>query len=113
MASFHEPGAAVGCACTVQRAFADFNRNSLEQLQVRIGLHSGEPVEDSNDLFGATVQMAARLCQIARPATIVVTDEMRSQVADDFAFRELGQHQLKGFVDPVSLFEVDWRSAAS
>lgn len=113
MASFHEAGAALGCACTIQRAFADFNRNSLEQLRVRIGLHSGEPVEDSNDLFGATVQMAARLCQIARPETIVVTDEMRGQVADAFAFRELGRHHLKGFVDPVSLFEVDWQSAAS
>ena len=111
MASFHGGDAAVNCACAIQHAFSDFNRDSAEKLQVRIGMHSGEPVEDSNDLFGATVQMAARLCQAAAPEAIVITEEMRNRLEGNFTFRALGDRRLKGFAEPVALFEIDWRGA--
>jgi class 3 adenylate cyclase len=67
MASFDDAAAAVDCARAIQQAFEAFNLASREKLQVRIGLDAGEPVADSNDLFGSTVQMAARLCQSAEP----------------------------------------------
>ena len=86
-------------------AFADFNRSSSEPIRVRLGLHAGEPVEDSNDLFGATVQMAARLCQAAEPDTIVASREVRALCADDAGWIALGEAQLKGFAQPVSLFQ--------
>ena len=73
MASFDEVAAAVDCARAIQQAFDAFNLASKEKLRVRIGLDAGEPVADSNDLFGATVQTAARLCQAAEPDTIVVS----------------------------------------
>ena len=70
MAAFADATAAVDAARAIQRAFEAFNMASREKLRVRIGLDAGEPVADHNDLFGATVQMAARLCQSAEPDTI-------------------------------------------
>jgi class 3 adenylate cyclase len=61
----------------VQRAFADYNAGSREPMQVRVGRHAGEPVEDSNDLFGRTVQLAARLSDVAPPAEIVTSEVVR------------------------------------
>ena len=83
MASFAEVRSAVACGRAILAAFAAFNLSSGEPILVRIGLHVGEPVEDSNDLFGATVQMARRLCEAAEPQTIVASGEVRALCPDD------------------------------
>ncbi len=78
MAWFDGVAAAVDCACAIQQAFDAFNVASKEKLRVRIGLDAGEPVADSNVLFGATVQTAARLCQHTEPDTIVVSGQYQN-----------------------------------
>ena len=108
MASFGDVVAAVTSTCAIQRSFESFNRNSTEKLQVRIGIHSGEPVQDSNDLFGATVQMAARICAHAAAEAIVVSDAVRRDLAGRFNLNALGPCRLKGFAEPVALYEVEW-----
>ena len=110
MASFDEVTAAVDCSRAIQQAFDAFNLASQEKLQVRIGLDAGEPVADSNDLFGATVQMAARLCQSAEPGSIVVSETVRELVPERINLGNLGFRSLKGFSDPVEAFEVSWRA---
>ena len=107
MASFADTAAAVASARAILEAFADFNRSiSAEPIRVRIGLHAGEPVEDSNDLFGATVQMAARRRQAAEPDTIVTSSEIRAACTDDTSWIALGEIRLKAFPAPVPLFRV-------
>lgn len=109
MASFDEVRAAVDCARAIQQGFDAFNLASREKLRVRIGLDAGEPIADSNDLFGSTVQMAARLCQSAAPDTIVVSETVSALVSDTFDLLDLGPCPLKGFVHPVRAYEVVWR----
>lgn len=109
MASFDDVSDAVDCACAIQQAFDAFNLASKEKLRVRIGLDAGEPVADSNDLFGATVQTAARLYQNAEPDTIVVSRAVSELVSDRFLLVPLGRKALKGFVHPIEAFEVVWR----
>jgi class 3 adenylate cyclase len=108
MASFDEVAAAVDCARMIQQAFGAFNLASSEKLRVRIGLDAGEPIADSNDLFGATVQTAARLCQDAGPDTIVVSAAVSELVFDRFPLVSLGHKALKGFARPIEAFEVNW-----
>ena len=63
MAAFGSISAAVEFAINAQRAFALWNAKSEPPLQVGIGISAGEPVTgDNDDLFGAAVQLAARLC---------------------------------------------------
>jgi class 3 adenylate cyclase len=64
MATFADAAACVQCARAIQQAFEAFN---LAGKESRVG----EPIADSNDLFGATVQLAARLCQLAEPDAIL------------------------------------------
>src|SRR5215210_2688494 len=90
MASFEETKAAVDCARAIQQALDAFNLASREQLHVRIGLDTGEPVADSNDLFGTTVQTAARICQSAEPDTIAISENVRSLLAESFELIDLG-----------------------
>jgi class 3 adenylate cyclase len=109
MASFDKVTEAVACARAIQQAFDAFNLASREKLRVRIGLDAGEPVADSNDLFGTTVQMAARLCQSADPDAIVASEAVLGLVADQSKFIDLGCRSLKGFAHPVKAYEVTWR----
>ncbi len=109
MASFDDTAAGVACARAIQQAFDAFNLASKEKLQIRIGLDVGEPVADSNDLFGTTVQMAARLCQAAEPEAILISKAVRDLVGDDFQVLEIGARDLKGFAQPVASYAVDWR----
>lgn len=113
MAAFVSASQAVGCAIQVQQAVEAHNRaHAGDAFNVRIGLSAGEPVEESNDLFGATVQLAARACAHAQPSQILVASAVSELCAGKgYRFKPLGAVQLKGFDTPTTLNEVDWRAA--
>ena len=68
MACFVSAVAAARCATRIQGALAQHERENREiPVKVRIGAEAGEPVENHLDLFGSTVQLAARLCSHAQP----------------------------------------------
>jgi class 3 adenylate cyclase len=106
MASLDDVNGAVQCARAIQQGFDAFNLGSKEKLRVRIGVDVGEPVADSNDLFGATVQTAARLCQAAEPETILISAAVRDALEDEIEIKELGARSFKGFARPTAVYEV-------
>ena len=72
-------------------------------LRVRIGMSAGEPVTERDDLFGAAVQLAARLCGRAEPGTILVSRAVHDlALGKGFEFRKRGPLRLKGFDEPVT-----------
>src|SRR5439155_18730018 len=76
---------------------------------VRVGLNVREPVEENGDLFGATVQLAARLCEQAEPGQILVPSSVRQLVAGkDFTFSDPVAVSLRGITDAVDVQEVRW-----
>ena len=95
MASFADVAASVQCARAIQQAFEAFNLASKEKLRVRIGIDVGEPIADSNDLFGATVQLAARLCQLAEPDAILVSSAVQDRIRDRLHVTNIGPCHLK------------------
>jgi class 3 adenylate cyclase len=111
MASFSTASKALDCAIAVQRAFASRNEaNPQEAIRVRVGLNAGEPVAEEHDLFGTAVQMAARVCAHAEPGQIVAANVVRELAAGKgFLFSDIGDVTLRGFEDPVRLYEVSWR----
>lgn len=111
MASFVSVVAALRTAIEVQRHVAG---EADERLRVRIGLAAGEPVTERDDLFGAAVQLAARLCERALPGTILVSNGVQGlALGKGFVFRKRGTLRLKGFGDAVTTFEVDWQATPS
>ena len=110
MASFPLASSALGSAIAIQRAVAAQVREHPEMpLRVRIGLNAGEPVAEEEDLFGTAVQLAARICAHAEPGQILVPTVVRELAAGKgFLLADLGQIALRGFEDPVRLYEVRW-----
>jgi adenylate cyclase len=79
-------------------------------FRVRIGLNAGEPVAEEQDLFGTAVQLARRICDRAEPDQILVSNVVRELAAGKgFLFSDHGDVELRGFEDPVRLYEVRWR----
>ncbi len=77
---------------------------------MRIGLNAGEPVAEDEDLFGTAVQLAARIAAKAEPGQILVSDVVRQLAAGKgLLFSDQGDVALRGFEDPVRLYEVRWR----
>jgi class 3 adenylate cyclase len=67
---------------------------------------------ENDDLFGAAVQLAARICDCAEPGAILVANVIRELcMGKDFLFADSGETTLRGFEDPVRLYEVRWREA--
>lgn len=108
MASFTAAADAVACATAIQRAFSEYNNeHSDTPLYVRIGLSAGEPIEEHGDLFGKTVQLAARLCALAEPGRILIDGVVHEQAMDKrLTFSDLGEVTPKGFDHPIRLYEV-------
>lgn len=111
MASFTSPAGSIECAIAIQRSLAAHTtlNASHPKFSVRIGINAGEPVIEGGDLFGTAVQVASRICTRADPRQILVSDVVRQLVAGKgFLFADRGESDLRGFEDPVRLFEVRW-----
>jgi class 3 adenylate cyclase len=111
MAAFTSVASAVSFAIAVQRAFRDYNERNSVPLDVKIGISAGEPVTDDNDdLFGASVQLAARLCATASAGEITASLAVRELcVGKRFRFEDGGPVQLKGLSEPTAVYRVSWR----
>ena len=111
MASFVSAASAVRCAIQIQRELDKHAQENPERgLKVRVGAAAGEPVEQNNDLFGSTVQLAARLCGHAHPQQILVSSAIAELcIGKGLAFEDLGEVVLKGFGYPVRAHAAAWR----
>jgi class 3 adenylate cyclase len=108
MAAFEEVADGLRCALAIQAGLDERNATSEPPaLRVRVGIAAGEPVDHNDDLFGATVNLASRICQEARGGQVLVADLVRELgVREGFAFSPVGTRVLKGFPGEVALFEL-------
>jgi class 3 adenylate cyclase len=112
MASFVSVAAALRTAIDIQRRVSAAGDDPSSHFRVRVGLAAGEPVTERDDLFGAAVQLAARLCQRAQPGTILVSNGVQGlALGKSFVFRKRGTLRLKGFDEPVTAFVLDWQAS--
>ena len=114
MASFVSAASAVRCAIQIQRELEKHVQTNPERpLKVRVGAAAGEPVEQNDDLFGSTVQLAARLCAHAQPEQILVSNAIPDLcIGKGLFFEELGEVVLKGFGQPVRAHAAAWKPVA-
>ena len=100
MVYFRDPGEAVsGILQIVERA-------PEVGLPAHAGLAAGPVVLQDGDYYGRTVNMAARIAAYARAGQTLVTREVTELAAPAAVrFREIGPVDLKGFSEPVPVFE--------
>ena len=111
MVSFTAASQAVGCAIAIQKSmYAHNQRHPDTNINVRIGVCAGEPVEEDQRLFGSTVQLTSRICDKAEPDQILVAPVIRDLcLGKQFAFKDQGEFALKGFDQPQRMYEVQWQ----
>jgi class 3 adenylate cyclase len=109
MAVFSSAVSAVRCGMQVLDNILKYDSDLQgERLLIRIGLASGEPIERHNDLFGSTVQLAARLCAHAEPAQILVSNAVAELcIGKALPLKDHGEVTLKGFEQPVRVHRID------
>ena len=102
MVAFARPEEAVRCSVAIQNHLA----KRPSGIRVRIGIHSGKSVRRGDDLFGRNVAMAARVASAADGGEVLVSESVRDEVADEVAFDDGRDVELKGFSGTYRLYAV-------
>jgi adenylate cyclase len=75
------------------------------ELSVHAGVHAGPVIERDRDLFGRTVNLAARIAGTAGPGEVIVSEAtLRAAGTEGLRYEPLDGAMLKGFPEPVQLF---------
>jgi class 3 adenylate cyclase len=106
LASFSYISKAVDAAVAIQRAFGEID-DTGPGSRVRIGISAGEPVDRADDLYGAVVNLAARICGHADGGQTLVSAAVKElAIGKSLGFIDRGPISLKGFDEPVRLYQV-------
>jgi adenylate cyclase len=81
------------------------------KLGLRVGFAFGQAIETNGDFFGATVNMAARMVQLAQRCQVITTGEAESLLPRGHRFQTRGLDILsvKGKPDGVPVVELLWQ----
>jgi class 3 adenylate cyclase len=101
LATFNANGRAVRCAIELVA------RAKRMGLELRAGLHTGDVEERGDDIAGIHVNIASRVCDLAVPGQVLVSEMVKSATtASGFGFKEQGQYELKGVPGSWRLYQV-------
>jgi class 3 adenylate cyclase len=104
---------AIACALAIQRHIGPFNAGSPTDAAIwlRVGAHVADVVVEERELWGSGVNLAARLCTLARPGGIVVSAEVRDGLIDGFdaEVEDFGDCHLKHLDAPVRIYAIGSR----
>ena len=108
--AFRRAKDAVSAALAAQNALVAHEWPSGEQVRVRMGLHTAEPVVGKERYVGLGVHRAARICSAGHGGQVLLSGVTRELVADDLPtgahVRDLGHHRLKDIDRPEHIFEL-------
>jgi len=117
MATFPTPDRAVAAALRMREAMHGFNQTRKgEDLLLKIGIHEGPclavVLNDRQDYFGTTVNVAARVQALADSRTIlatgpVVTHPQALTLLETSGLKPVSQHRaLRGIAEEVAVYEI-------
>src|SRR5207237_3356754 len=111
MVLFPTPDAAANGASEMHAAVATLPPVNGTKLGVRIGFHCGPVIQRDNDVFGDTVNLAARLVDQAQKGQIVISSETAEDLGESYKDRLRGLYAItvKGKADDIGLYELMWR----
>jgi class 3 adenylate cyclase len=109
-AVFEAPRGAVEAAITMQRTFSGTSFVDGVPVRIRVGIHSGYPTRTADNYVGVDVNATSRITSLGHGQQIVVSANTREAVkasnAGGIRFVALGAHKLRGFPEPVALYQI-------
>ncbi len=110
VAAFPSALSAIDCALQIQKYMRTNNsdRSDKDQLLFRIGMNVGDVIIDNGDVFGDTVNIAARLEGIAEPGGICISRSVRDHIRKQrkLRFEDAGFQHVKNISRPISAFRI-------
>lgn len=111
LAEFDSAVSAVRCGLDVQDALANHNAvlPADRRIQLRIGINTGDVIVDEHDIYGNSVNIAARLEGLAEPGEIYVTRGVRDQLEGHpgLLFEDRGERRVKNLKTPIRVYRVN------
>ena len=108
-AVFGSAAEAVEAATTSQRSFAAASWPEEAEIRIRIGIHTGDAIVESDEYLGLDVHRTARICAAAHGGQVLLSKSAYGSLGASphgVAFRDLGVHQLKGLPEADQLFQL-------
>ncbi len=94
-----DPAAVVSVALSLLKAVQAADLPSL-----RAGVARGPALQRAGDYYGHAVNLASRVTGVARPDSVLCTQEVHDAAPDRFDWSFAGKHKLKGMSEPISLY---------
>jgi len=107
IARFDDAGPALQAASAMQ-AFMSTRPNGLA---LKVGFTVGPVIQDNQDIFGDTVNLAARLAEMANPRQILIARQAVDRLAPFLrnVCRSLYTTTVKGKTEKISVYEAAWQ----
>ncbi len=101
---------AMKAACKMQLAVKTDSQSSDQPMHIRIGIHYGDVLHEDNDIYGAAVNVAARVSAITRAnqimATTAVVDALPLSL--HHKVRKILRVDIKGKQEQLDIHQVKW-----
>lgn len=101
-----EPGPLVGVALNLVDAVRKADLPSM-----RAGIALGPTQSRSGDFYGHSVNLASRVTGVARPDSVLCTQEVRDATTDEYTWSFAGKHRVKGVGESVPLHRARHRDS--
>ena len=116
LACFQDPIGAVKAGVGMQRALVEDRkgRKEIDQIHIRVGLHTGLGLIKDGDVFGDVVNAASRVEHQADVEQVLITDVLLDAARSaGFECAKMGRAELKGKEEPIDLYAVAWSETAT
>ena len=102
MSTFASARQAIDAALRCQEASAQ------HELPLHLGIHAGDVISESDNVYGGAVNIAARICDASQPGEILVSEIVRglARTSAGVTFADRGEHALKGIDEAQRLWAV-------
>ena len=113
MCMFDKAHDALTASVSIQESLAEEMVFGELKISMHIGVHSGIGLITEGDVFGDTVNVAARVTSEAKADQILTTKDTIDRLPGSFdvKYRPYDKVQVKGRIEPVEIYEVLWRGA--
>lgn len=100
---------ATECATDIQRAHREYNAEATEKISVRIGIHVGDVIHRSGDVYGDAVNIASRIEQLAQGGGICISEQVYDQVHNKIPYNltKLQPTKLKNVAFPTDVYQLE------
>lgn len=101
--AFNTSKDAVDCSIEIQHTI-----EHVANLNLRIGIHQGEVIQQGNDILGDDVNVTSRIEPFASPGGIVVTEQINASLIRDPVYQTkfVGEPELKGVRQLIRIYAI-------